>query len=189
MRFLKCYPFSHPHVVLVEGFESYDGTLGDPVGEPHKGVDYVRFWRGKPCPFDVFTMHAGIAWRGTSDTWGTFVIVHLVSENQKTRWSTIYAHLDYVRKEIPLLSERERSLGRSLAAGFLIGRAGTTGTARGIVQLHLELHEKNLESGERFKRDPYGVYDRVSSGRYPQPGKSLQGLPHHFRDDLPPLAG
>ncbi len=44
---------------------------------------------------------------------------------------------------------------------------------------------KNLKTGERKIIDPYGVYSRASSGRYPKPGESLSGLPHYFTSDNP----
>lgn len=49
-KILQCHPFcEYPiyPVELIEGFSMYDGNLGDKVGDPHKGIDFVR--RGDIC--------------------------------------------------------------------------------------------------------------------------------------------
>jgi len=50
------------------------------------------------------------------------------------------------------------------------------------------MHRKNLKTGKRKVLDPYGVYDRASSGKYPQPGESLKGLNHYFTSNNPQFA-
>ena len=50
------------------------------------------------------------------------------------------------------------------------------------------MQRKDLKTNERTVIDPYGVYDKVSSGKYPQPGESLKGLEHYFATDEPDFA-
>lgn len=190
--FLSNYPFSDPAVQLVEGFASYDGVLGDTPGAPHKGIDYILQMEGVPIPFTVHAMHDGVAFHGTSDSWGTFVVIHAPSKGG-TRSSSIYAHLASVDPPIaPQFVEqhgqrRPNTAGTLIRAGQLLGRAGTTGWTNNIVQLHIEIHVKSM-TGDFVKVDPYGINDTASSGRYPQPGWSLKHLPHLWTTNLPPLA-
>lgn len=192
-KFLQIYPFSDLRVRLVEGFAAYDGTLGDPVGVSHRGIDYVIREGDGYLPFDVFAMHDGLAYRGVSPTWGAFVVIQYVIPQDQLRFDTVYAHLDDVDETISVLEDEgkeNRSTGarKNVRAGDWIGVAGTTGSTNGLIQLHLELHRKDLESGEWEKLDPYGLDDRYSSGRYPQPGTLLSGRDHAWISDDPPLA-
>lgn len=190
-KLLVCYPFSDPRVELVEGFSVYDGTIGDEPGMPHKGIDYV-LRQGDTCvPFPVYAMHDGEAFQGVSDSWGTFVIVYVVIGD--TRYGTVYAHLDAIDGGIApyfldAAKKDKNPRGTPLRSGRLLGTTGTSGLTNGIPQLHLELHAKDLGAGTTLKLDPYGVNDRASSGRYPQPGASLHGLEHAWTTDRPPLA-
>ena len=190
-KFLENYPFSDSRVKLVEGFSAYDGVIGDTPGELHKGIDYVLVVNDVYLPFAVTSMHDGMAFHGTSETWGEFVIIYKTISNK--RYSTIYAHLDAVSSKIPrqFLEENGKRFlnenGLTMRAGEFIGTAGTTGLTNGIAQLHLELHEKDLKTGLNRKLDPYSVDDRASSGRYPQPGQSLSGLNHFWNNDQPNL--
>ena len=201
-KIFKCWPFKllTPPVQLVEGFEAYDGVLKDPAGTPHKGIDYVRWRDGSFISFEVFSMHEGEAFQGVSKTWGRFVVVRRkLSKN--LRYDTIYAHLDHrTPSNIPILPGRprhhkwpenytKRPRGRRIKAGTYLGWAGITGKTNRIVQLHLELHKIAIQTGERQKLDPYGLYARASSGKYPQPGSSLRGLRHFWISDSPPFAG
>ena len=184
-KFLRCYPFSDPGVRLVEGFSTYDGNLGDTPGSSHKGIDYVLRKGGRFAGFDVFAMHDGDAYQGISKSWGKFVALRVVAG--RTVFTTVYAHLRLVAPHIPLRRDKTNGLTAVVQAGDLLGRAGTTGTTRRIVQLHLELHETDTKNDWK-KIDPYGVNDRQSSGKYPQPGALLAGLPHFWISDDPPLA-
>ncbi|MEK9156981.1 MAG: M23 family metallopeptidase [Patescibacteria group bacterium] len=188
-KFLENYPFSDSRVKLVEGFSAYDGVIGDTPGEAHKGIDYVLILDDAYLPFAVASMHDGMAFHGTSDTWGKFVIIYKTMDRK--HYNTIYAHLDEVSSNIPLQflgKDGKRVLnedGFTIRAGEFLGTAGITGATNGIVQLHIELHEKDLVTGLNQKLDPYGVNDRASSGQYPQPSQSLSGLNHFWFEDKP----
>lgn len=193
-KLLQNYPFSNLQIRLVEGFSAYDGVLGDQVGAPHKGIDYILKGDDAFIPFDVHAMHDGMAFQGKSDSWGTFVIIYAASA-EGIRLSTIYAHLDSLTIPIALQyieqdGQRIRNpQGTLIHAGQKIGQSGTTGWTNGVNQLHLEVHAKNEATNETVKLDPYGLNDRASSNRYPQPGSSLVGLDHYWLQDLPPMAG
>ncbi|MFH0873836.1 MAG: hypothetical protein V1846_03280 [Candidatus Komeilibacteria bacterium] len=205
-KFLECYPFSNPRVRLVEGFPVYDGVLGDPPGEIHRGIDYVlpvgkglSFADGvqlapgshfntqglRALGFEVFGMHAGTAYQGTSSSWGRFVAV--TSEprrGQTTVYRTIYAHLATVNKAIPHLpadeADRWQFKEAKIDCGDYLGRAGNTGRTKRIIQLHIEVFEHKGKGASWQKIDPYGIYTKpASSGAYPQPGESLGHLRHH----------
>lgn len=170
----------------------YDGVLGDTPGTPHKGMDYVlREEDGSYRTFDVYTMHDGMAFQGVSESWGGFVALYKTMGEK--RYATIYAHLSMIDESIPpyYLEENDERIeneeGVVLLAGQKIGITGTTGWTNDIVQLHLELHEKDLKTNITKKLDPYGLNDRASSGRYPQPGESLQGLEHGWIQNMPNL--
>lgn len=180
--FLVCYPFSLPSIMLAEGFSAYDGVLGDAPNTPHKGIDYVfQDGTGTYFSFAVFAMHDGFASQGTSESWGNFVAIHASPSAHGMRFASIYAHLS----EIPSTILKDEKAW--IRAGSFLGQAGTSGWAHGIPQLHLEIHASQ-EGTEDFKKiDPYGLYERYSSGRYRQPGHSLQGLPHLWTSDMPPL--
>ncbi len=184
-RCLACYPFIDRRVRLVEGFAAYDGVLGDEPGAPHQGIDYALSIDGHLQPFDVFSMHDGVAFRGRSTTWGEFVSIYS-REFDTVQYVTIYAHLDEIIADIPLLPKPgAEGVGEPVQSGDRLGCCGASGQTNGIPQLHVELHRKNLATGERERLDPYGVYDRTSSGRYPQPGESLAGLSHFWTSSVP----
>jgi hypothetical protein len=188
-KFLEKYPFLDSRVKLVEGFSVYDGVIGDVPGKTHKGIDYVLVVDGSYSPFAVTSMHDGMAFHGTSETWGEFVVIYKTLGHK--RYNTIYAHLNKVNPNIPpqfLEKDGERVLNEddfTIMAGEFLGTAGITGSTNGIIQLHIELHEKDLRTGLSQKLDPYGINDRASSGRYPQPGQSLSGLKHCWIHDQP----
>lgn len=184
VKFLERYPFKQlsPAVELVEGFSVYDGVLGDMPGAPHRGIDYVQKKGQQFVPFDVYSMHEGVAWRGIGTTWGNYVMIEKIASS-RLRYYTIYAHLSDVPYTIPL---RGRA-GLPMVAGTFIGKANATGVLNGIPQLHLELQKRDMVTGLWTKLDPYGVYERASSKRYPQPGITLKGLPHFWFSDTPPF--
>lgn len=190
-KFLVRYPFSDPRVRLVEGFLAYDGAIGDEPGTPHKAIDYVLGEAGTYRSFEVYAMHAGEAFRGVSESWGSFVVIYLAIEN--IRYATVYAHLDQIDPLIapyfldPATKQQKNPRGTVMTAGRYLGITGTSGWTDGIPQLHLELHRQTPGNDKLQKLDPYGLNDRASSGRYPQPGHSLAGLDHAWATDLPPL--
>jgi len=182
-KILKCYPFAllDPPIRLVEGFKSYNGVLDDEAGKEHKGIDYVRIdEKGKYLTFDVFSTHDGNIFQGKSETWGNFVKV--CKEIGKHRFETIYAHLEDIPKEFPILSKpgESKNKGMIISEKKFLGRAGTSGDSKGFIQLHFELQIKNLKTGERRKVDPYGINDTYLSGRYPQPGEPLKRCKHYW---------
>ncbi len=194
MKVLKCYPFKlvDPVVRLVEGFKAYDGVLGDEPGKPHRGIDYARIdEKGKCLSFEVFNTHDGEVFQGRSKSWGRFVIIYkLVRKYQ--RFATVYAHLRDIDKKIPLLPKRGTRATETFTIGkeviCSLGKAGASGDTKGNIQLHFELQIKNLKTNERQIIDPYGVYDRYTSGKYPQPGESLRGHKHYWTSNKPPFA-
>ncbi len=232
-KFLANLPFADPRVRLAEGFASYVGVLGDPPGAKHLGIDYVLVTGHEaPTPdqwpikaplvlgrgikvegFEVFSMHEGLAYQAVSDTWGTYVIVHWRASNSGPCCRTIYAHLNSVSRRIPTVPEVTNGsgpfYGLPIQAGQYLGRAGTTGTTSGIIQLHIELHdliEPAKMSQGWHKADPYGLeevektieadrqtdpdgFTKTIPDYYPQPGLSLAGLTHHrWMIDDPKLA-
>ncbi|MBI3114895.1 MAG: hypothetical protein HYZ09_00155 [Candidatus Kerfeldbacteria bacterium] len=189
-RFLVCYPFRDERIRLVEGFAAYDGVLGDLRGDPHKGIDYVLPHGGRFRSFDVCSMHRGAAVQGRSRTWGRYVLVYAKVGGAYVR--TVSAHLRTVAAAIPLTPKNPpagwiEEHACLIPAGYPLGRAGATGKTHRIIQLHLELHRRE-EDGAWEKLDPYGLNDRASSGRYPQPGEPLTRLPHLWQSDSPPFA-
>ncbi len=229
-KFLANLPFADPRVRLAEGFASYVGVLGDPPGTRHLGIDYVLL-TGRQAPrldqwplnspvilgheikaqgFEVFSMHEGLGYQAVSDTWGTYVMVHWRASNSGPCCRTIYAHLNSVSRRIATVPEVTNGsgpfFGLPIKAGQYLGRAGTTGTTNGIIQLHIELHdlvEPAKMSQGWHKADPYGLEDieqMIEADRsdgpgktipdyYPQPGSPLNKLPHHrWINDNPPLA-
>ena len=184
-KLLECYPFklAEPPIELIEGFAAYDGNLNDAIGAPHKGIDYVCRRAGQLVPFPVYAMHAGRAIQGWSRSWGKFVRVRQIQPGGVC-YDTIYAHLDEVEPAIPDITN-PMTTGLAVSAGGWLGVAGTTGDTKGLAQLHIELHRL----AERLlKLDPYGINDRFSSGKYPQPGQTLGGLAHYWTSDDPPFA-
>lgn len=186
-KIFKNYPFEklEPPVELIEGCREYDGTIGDGPGKSHNGIDYVRRKGKKFLSFDVFSCHEGEAFQAVSESWGKLVNVRQKVGN--IRFETIYVHLDRVSPKIPFLPKDKKVKIKfvKVRAGEWLGTAGTSGNTGGVIQLHLEMHRKDLKTGKREAIDPYGVYARVSSGRYPQPGESLAGLNHYFTSDNP----
>jgi len=198
MKVLKCYPFKlvDPVIRLVEGFKAYKGVLGDEPGGPHRGIDYARMDEKESCiGFDVFSAHDGEIFQGESDSWGKYVIIYRQLDD--VVFASVYAHLEIVDPKIPFLppDRRRKRKGPIFAESKYIGKAGTSGDTKGEngkrrIQLHFELLRKDLrtEEPEWKKIDPYGVYDTVDSGRYPQPSHSLKGLDHFWIKDKPPFS-
>ncbi len=190
-KLLKCYPFArlNPEVELVEGFLAYDGVLGDEKSKTHKGIDYARFNEEGGCiGFDVFSAHDGEVFQGTSKRgWGRFVLISKAVGKKKFR--TVYAHLGNIDKEIPFLPKEgeKRKSGFVISEARFLGKAGITGWTKRKVQLHFELQQKNKD-GEWKKVDPYGIYARASSRKYPQPGWSLGKIKHYWATDRPSFA-
>jgi murein DD-endopeptidase MepM/ murein hydrolase activator NlpD len=190
-KILQNYPFAKldPPIILVEGCKEYDGVIGDPPGVMHKGIDYVRKKKDEYLPFEVFAAHDGEAfWSISERGWGIFASVRLVIGDY--RLETFYVHLDKVNEKLVRLPEDKKVTVKFIPvkAGEWLGTAGVTGNTNNIIQLHFEMHRKNLKTGEREILDPYGVYDRASSGKYPQPGESLKGLSHTFSSENPGFA-
>lgn len=192
-KILENYPFEklNPPIILVEGLGGYDGVIGDEPGAEHKGIDYVLKTGEEYASFHVYATHEGEAFFGESEKgWGTFVNLRKTTPNGKIRFESLYVHLDTVNPKIPKLTPdgTERQYIH-LQAGEYLGTAGNTGNTGKykIIQLHFELQRKDLETNERKVIDPYGVYEKVSSGKYPQPGHLLTGLDHYFSTDNPGL--
>lgn len=191
-KVLKCYPFArliNPPVKLVEGFKVYDGYLGDERGREHKGIDYVRVdEKGRFLSFEVFSSHNGNVFRGRSDSWGNFVKV--CQEIKNLRFETIYAHLESIPKEFSILPKagEPKNKGMIISQSRYLGKVGTSGDTKGNIQLHFELQIKNLKTGKRKRVDPYGIYDRYTSGKYPQPGESLKRGKHYWTSNRPLFA-
>ena len=188
LPFLAHYPFEalSPEIEIAEGFAAYDGYLGDTRGEYHKGIDYIRKQGNAFLPFNVYSMHNGEAWRGSSETWGNFVIIRRTM-TPTLRYYTIYAHLDGVPQRLQELS-KEKGVeieGSPIKSGAYLGFANTSGNTRGVSQFHMEMHEQNLITGTWVKLDPYGIYSTKSSRRYPDPGDSLNELDHYWVSDRP----
>ncbi|MDO8633502.1 MAG: M23 family metallopeptidase [Candidatus Wildermuthbacteria bacterium] len=188
---LKNYPFpllSRP-VTIAEGFEAYDGNLQDSPGDFHWAIDYVQKPGEDFSSFPVFSVHDGVVFQGEGQSWGKFVIIRDRSEVDQG-YNTLYAHLDNIPSFIPFMKfDIDKSKGISLSAGSYIGQASTTGNAKGIPQLHFEFHIVDLRTGTTLRADPYGVYKRLSSGLYPQPGSSLKEVIHYWQTDNPSFAG
>jgi len=193
-KILTNYPFAklEPPIKLVEGLGGYDGTIGDEPGGEHKGIDYVRKVDGEYVSFDVYATNDGEAFWGISDKgWGYFVNLRMVVGD--TRFETIYVHLEpsSINPKIPQIPTDGGKIDFvRLKAGERIGKAGNTGNTGKykIIQLHFEMQRKDLKTNERTVIDPYGLYAKVSSGKYPQPGESLKGLDHYFVSDEPEFA-
>ena len=102
-------------------------------------------------------------------------------------FNTLYAHLDDISKNIPYYSKDfNNDSGVSVSNGTYLGMASNTGNTKGINQLHFEL--QIVGKGYSYRLDPYGVYDRLSSGHYPDPGRSLTGLRHFWNKNFPDFA-
>ena len=185
------YPFAleNPPVTIAEGFEAYDGYLLDKPGDLHWAIDYVKNDNGKFLPFAVYSSHKGVAFQGYGKTWGKFVVVKIRDENGNG-YNTLYSHLENVPMHLPFMnSDIDSSKGVEIEAMTYIGDAGKTGNTKGLNQLHFELHKvnggANGESKNTVRIDPYGLYLRYSSGKYPQPGTALFGLEHYWRGNNP----
>lgn len=194
MKILKCYPFKlvSPVIGLVEGFKEYDGVLGDKPGESHKGIDYARIDdKGRCLSFEVFNTHDGEVFQGQSKSWGKFVIIYKLVGKYK-RFATVYAHFRDIDDKIPLLPKKGTRATNTFTIGkgviCALGKAGITGWTKRKIQLHFELHVKNLKTNKWEKLDPYGVNDTYISGEYPQPGQSLRGRKHYWTSNKPPFA-
>lgn len=187
LKFLQSYPFKklNPPVTLVEGCKEYDGVIGDPPGAKHNGIDYVRKKGKRYLSFNIFASDDGEAFQGVSKTWGNFVNVRKMIGG--FRFETIYVHLDKVNPKIVFLPKDKKIKIKftKIKVGEWLGTAGITGNTNGIIQLHFEIQRKNLKTEKRKIIDPYGIYDKASSGKYSQPGESLKGLNHYFTSDNP----
>ena len=182
------FPLMSPEVTIAEGFDSYDGNLGDLPGDLHWGIDYVQNDNGKFLSFPVYSAHDGIAFQGFGRMWGSFVVIRK-RDNFGRGFNTLYSHLENVPNTIPYMnSDFNSSKGIPIEAGKFIGYAGKTGNTKGVNQLHLEFHLVDQNNKTTFRADPYGVYKRLSSGLYPQPGDSLEELSHYWNSDFPSFA-
>lgn len=182
--FLTNYPFrQEDNIAIAEGYAYYDGNLKDTPGDLHWGIDYVKRVGQDYNTFNVYSAHSGTAVRGFGKTWGKFVVVRY-RDNRGDGFNTLYAHLDDIPENIPYYSKDfNNDRGLFIKNMTLLGAASDTGNAKGINQLHFELHI--IGKGYSYRMDPYGVYDRLSSGLYPNPGSSLFGLKHFWNKSLP----
>lgn len=177
-KVLENYPFSFYEefpVSIAEGFEVYDGNLKDVPNTPHWGIDYVRRNENTFLQFPVFSAHSGNAFQGFGKQFGSFVII------KNDEYETLYAHLENIPQNIPfLLADTRKNKGVIIDARAYIGTAGVTRNTKSIPQLHFELH-KNVKR-EIVRVDPYGVYGRLSSGLYPQPGELVNTFSYWLSD-------
>jgi murein DD-endopeptidase MepM/ murein hydrolase activator NlpD len=183
VRFLESYPFKNIGVTIAEGFSAYDGNLRDVPGRVHNAIDYVLKKSGEFVSFEVFSMYEGHVKFGVSESWGKYFIITKILED--VQYDTVYAHLDNIPDDIQKYAIIQGDKDFIIPAQYCLGMAGKTGDTKSIRQLHIELHEKNLKTGLRKKLDPYGIYDRLSSGKYPQPGALLTGPDHYWISDEP----
>ncbi len=183
IRLLECYPFKQIGVTIAEGFSAYDGTLRDVPGKFHGGIDYVLKKSDEFASFEVFSMYEGDVRFGVSNQWGKFFIIS--KQIGECRYDTIYAHLDHINEDLQKYAIIQGDKDFVVPEKYFLGLSGTTGNTKSIRQLHIELHEKNLRTGKRTQIDPYGIYDRASSLKYPDPGKPLSPHAHVWREDLP----
>ncbi|MSR73326.1 M23 family metallopeptidase [Candidatus Parcubacteria bacterium] len=187
------FPLLSPSITVAEGFESYDGNLGDIPEAPHWAIDYVQKSGDKFLSFPVFSAHDGVVFQGFGKTWGKFVVVRkrgdLSASRRMQGYNTLYSHLDNIPESIPFMnSDIDNSEGIFLVSGTFIGDASVTGNTKGINQLHFEFHIVDTKTSITLRADPYGVYKRLSSRLYPQPGSSLFGLSHYWSNNFPPFA-
>lgn len=183
-QILECYPFSDASVRIAEGFITNSAATDGQPGLANKGIDYILKSGPRFHSFPVYNMMEGEVHFGINDNWGKFVAVRRASGGY--RYDVIYAHLKTINPKLQQTAYRA-GVQAAVPAGFLLGESGATGDTKGFNRLHIELHRKNLETGIREKLDPYGVYDTISSGKYPQPGQSLAGLEHFWTEDNPAL--
>lgn len=184
---LENYPFAleNPPVTIIEGFEAYDGYLLDKPGDFHWAIDYVKNDNGNFMPFAVYSAHGGTAFQGYGKTWGKFVVIRMRNENGDG-FNTLYSHLENVPIYLPYMSsDIDNSKGIEINAMTYIGDAGQSGNTKGINQLHFELHKVSGAEKRTVRIDPYGLYLRYSSGKYPQPGNTLFGLQHYWKNNEP----
>lgn len=187
-KILSNYPFKDIAIELIEGFSFYDGNLLDPINTPHKGIDYVLRKDKQFVSFEVYSMHEGLAYQGNSDSWGKFVYVYYPNVIDNFRYSTIYAHLNEINPVIPFLEKDQDISLKHLKTAFYLGTSGITGWTNNLIQLHIEVHRKDTATNSTEKCDPYGIYDRKSSGKYPQPGQMLVHQKHYWKTDFPEFA-
>lgn len=186
-KYLDNYPFNKEDgIQIAEAYSEYDGNLLDKKGDIHWGIDYVKRVNGEYLSFPVYSSHSGTAVKGYGKDWGNFVVIRFRDKNG-IGFNTLYSHLKDIPKSIPYyISDFNNDVGIEVKTADFIGNAGNTGNAKGINQLHLELHV--VSGGSIYRVDPYGVYDRLSSGKYRQPGQSLIGLRHYWSDNWPNFA-
>lgn len=184
--FLESYPFPllDPPVTIAEGFLSYDGKLGDEEDFRHWAIDYVHEDNGVYKKFPVYAAHGGTAFQGESDSFGLYVLVK--NREISGKWyNTLYAHLENIPDYIPFKRKGvdDTGYGFQIPSQTYLGQAGHTGNTKGIAQLHFELHI--FDQGTPMRTDPYGIFEKFSSGLYPQPGDSLGGTNNYWIDDFP----
>ncbi len=184
-KILQCYPFKDAGVKVAEGFAAYDGNLRTVPGEVHQGIDYALRKNNEFASFEVFSMFEGDVRFGVSEKLGRFFVISV--ETGELRYDCVYAHLDHINEDLQKYAIIRGEMDFVIPARYSLGWAGTAGSSRGVRHLHIEIHEKNLKTGQRRKLDPYGVYGRLSGGGYRQPGESLAGLDHIWISDQPDL--
>ena len=183
IKLFECYPFKNLGIQIAEGFSVYDGNLRDVPGKVHLGIDYVLKKSDEFASFEVFSMYEGDVEFGVSNSWGKyFIISKTVGE---CRYDTVYAHLDNINVDLQKYAIIQGDREFIVPSKYYLGWSGTTGDTKNIRQLHIELHEKNLRTGQRRTLDPYGIYDRLSSGKYRDLGHVLNNLMHVWVSDSP----
>src|ERR1051326_3107620 len=160
IKFLENYPFKWLGVKIGEGFSVYDGHLGDIAGQPHLGIDYVLKKGNEFASFEVFNMFEGSAEFGVSTDLGKYFIIGKTEGDFLLQ--VVYAHLDNINEDLQKYAIIQGDREFIIPARYQLGWTGKTGLTHGIRQLHIEVHQKNLVTGEKQKLDPYGVYDRFS---------------------------
>lgn len=183
IKLLENYPFKNVGVTIAEGFSAYDGNLGGVAAAPHYGIDYALKKGGEFVSFEVFTMYEGAASFGVSGRLGKYFVITAVLEGFK--FDAVYAHLDNITEELQKYAIIKGNRDFIIPAGYPLGWAGKTGQAHNARHLHIELGRKNINTGERSRLDPYGIYGKLSSGKYREPGRSLAGLEHYWINDEP----
>jgi hypothetical protein len=183
LSLLENYPFKNIGIEVAEGFVVSKNNPRSALGGLPNGIDYILKKQEEYVSFEVFSMYEGHIRFGVSQKWGKFFVISKTLGS--FQYDTVYAHLDFINEDIQKYAIIHGDMDFIIPGKYFLGMCGKTGDTKKIRQLHIELHEKNVLTGERKKLDPYGIYDRLSSGKYPKPGELLNKLPHAWVEDYP----